>query len=70
MNNAFADDVLRLFDCYSRITDSTKLFTPDESSKLKDELSQKVIKLVNTDRTQIPVYGIYNSCKSTISQLT
>ena len=66
MNIEYSHEVEKLSSAFSEAVSNSEAFTREEVSSFRDEISNRVLPLLNSPKPKILVYGIYNGGKSTL----
>ena len=66
MNSEYSREVEKLSSAFSETVSNSGAFTREEISSFNNEVSNRVLPLLNAPKPQILVYGIYNGGKSTL----
>ena len=66
MNSEYSHEVEKLSSAFSEAVSSSEAFTQQEIKSFNDEISNRVLPLLNAPKPKILVYGIYNGGKSTL----
>lgn len=66
MNSEYSREVEKLSAAFSDAVSNSEAFTQQEKSSFNNEISNRVLPLLNSPKPKILVYGIYNGGKSTL----